>query len=214
MKHVTRYRRITAFCIAAAACALALAAAAGPASAQPAHSASGATAAAPRVAVSGARAAYQPHQYGSLQLTLQLLGLSVQVSNGYIGASGPAAVVQVACALPLSETDGLGSLCVYSGDNETGEGLIFFPGDNVKAGTCFYVYGDTSNFADNTDQPWDLASVNGNCDNGGVVDALDQSGQDENINPPVDTGQAYFQGSFSPGSSIPAAAQLGAFNLW
>jgi hypothetical protein len=33
--------------------------------------------------------------------------------------------------------------------------------------------------------------MNGNCDNGGSVNALDQPGQDENISPPVDEGQGF-----------------------
>jgi hypothetical protein len=171
---------------------MALAVMAAPASAQTA----GVTAA-PHVVVRGAPAS---SQQWSLELTLELLGLSVQVSNGYIGATGPAGLVQVACALPLSETDGLGSICAFSGDDETGNGLIFFPGDSVSSGTCIYVYGDVANFGDNTNQSWDLGSVDGNCENGGTVDALDQSGQDENVSPPVDYGAAFVQFDLAAGS--------------
>jgi hypothetical protein len=105
-----RGQRLLAFCAGVIAGTLTLAIMAAPAGAQVA-----ATSATPRLVVSGAPALYD--QPLSLELLLALLGLSVQVSNGYIGATGSASLVQVACALPLSETGGLGSVCVYSGDN-------------------------------------------------------------------------------------------------
>jgi hypothetical protein len=200
-----RTARLLAFCASVTAGSLTLAVMAAPATAQVA-----ATPATPRLVVSGAPAS--PDQPGSLELLLELLGLSVQVSNGYIGASGPAGLVQVACALPLSETDGLGSLCVYSGDNETGNGLIVFTGDSVPSGSCIYVYGDIDNFGDQTNQPWDLGSVDGNCENGGTVDALDQSGQDENVSPPVDYGACFIQFDLPDGGSFGPAAQLATFS--
>jgi hypothetical protein len=189
----SRRRSLLAFSASLTAGALTLAVMAAPASAQAAG-----TSAVPRLEVIGAPASYdQPY---SLELLLEVLGLSVQVSNGYVGATGPASLVQVACALPLSETDGLGSLCVYTGDNETGDGLIFFPGDSVPSGTCMYIYGDIDNFGDNTNQSWDLGtSVDHDCQGGGTVDALDQSGQDQNVSP-VDYGAVAVQFNLSAGS--------------
>jgi hypothetical protein len=207
VKSIIGRGRFAVVCASASAATLLLAAAAAPASADQAGTSS---APAPRFEVSGARASHDPPE--SLELLLEVLGLSVQISNGYLGASGPADLVQLACDLPLSETDGLGSVCLFSGDNETGNGLIVFPGDSVPAGTCMYIYADVANFSDNANQPWDLGSVDGNCENGGTVDALDQAGQDENVSPPVDYGVAIIQFDLSEGDDFSGEPEEATFS--
>jgi hypothetical protein len=117
---------------------------------------------------------------GTLVALVQIHNLSAQVLDCYVAASGPAPVIALLSG--LAKTLGFGNVAYYDQDNEQGNGLIVFVGNNDNGCTVFGVTGDTAvNFEDSTDQSW-VTSNSGHT----KVDADDQAGTDQNISPTTD----------------------------
>jgi hypothetical protein len=148
-----------------------------------------AASAAPARPAAAAHAA-APARAGGLQADLEALGLSVQLDNGYIGATGPAFLISLACTT-LGTGLGYGAVAFYTGHNETGEGGIEFIGDSVPAKTWFGLTGAVvDNFENCTNQTWSASNFVTSFTlpiTGITTDGTDAPGADENIAPTGDS---------------------------
>lgn len=114
----------------------------------------------------------------ALQVVLKALGLSVQLSDGHLAATGPGPVVSAACTA-LGTDLGLGAIAFYDKPNQLGNSILIFTGDNAPATAVGTVTGATVvNFQNCTNQTW-YASNPGDT----AVDATAMPGTDQNINP-------------------------------
>jgi hypothetical protein len=140
----------------------------------PAATASAAVA--PAVPASGpaASAASGP----ALQVVLKILGLSVQISDGHLAATGPGPVISAACAA-LGTDLKLGAIAFYDKPNKLGKAIIIFTGDNAPANASGKVTGDTIvNFQNCTNQDWSITNPAGTA-----IDASTTPGTDKDIKP-------------------------------
>jgi hypothetical protein len=106
------------------------------------------------------------------------LGMS---ETGTLYITGPAPLVGLFC--PKGVEDGF--ICLYSGDDETGDGVALLVGNNQPSGKCF----DMPTFVvDNFDNDTNRAMLigDGTCeDKGPITDDDIPAGQDANV-PPTD----------------------------
>jgi hypothetical protein len=118
----------------------------------------------------------------TLQIELTALGLSVQVDNGVVAATGPAIALQAACALGALTGDG--AVALYSADDEQGHGVVVFIGDSDPAFTSFDAAGGASVNVENcTNEPVSIFYPQGSYGTGAKLDAAVPAAADENIAP-------------------------------
>lgn len=105
--------------------------------------------------------------------------LPVQVSNGWEAVTGPARSVNEVRDLATSLD--IGTVAMYTGDDETGRAILIFTGDDQTAPTAFDVTGGTviRSVDNDTDQAWYV------YDDHGVLDATVPAETAQDI-PPAD----------------------------
>lgn len=121
--------------------------------------------------------------------------LNVEVSNGWEAVAGPARGVNDVRSLAASL--GVGTLAMYTGDDETGQAVLIFTGGDNASPVHFDVTGGIVTSAQNdTDQPWYV------FDDHGAPDADLEPGTASNI-PPADAALVNITlFSFSPSFAV------------
>jgi hypothetical protein len=106
--------------------------------------------------------------------TIAADGLRVEMSNGWEAVAGPARDVNDVRSLASSY--GIGTVAMYTGNNETGQAVLIFTGNDNTSPVRFDVVGGTVTSVDNTtDDAWYV------FDDNGVPDAGLQPGTASNI---------------------------------
>ena len=101
--------------------------------------------------------------------------LTVETSNGWEAVVGPASSVNE--VRDLSKDLGIGTVSLYTGNDETGRAILIFTGNNDSP-VGFKVHGDTFTSVDNeTDQAWYV------FDDSHKLDESVAAGTAENVNP-------------------------------
>jgi hypothetical protein len=89
---------------------------------------------------------------------LRALGLRAVVHHGYVGATGPADAVSVACTV-LGTDLRFGSVAFFTGQDETGSGAVVFTGDNEAPDTFFGLTGaNAASMKNCTNQTWVISN--------------------------------------------------------
>jgi hypothetical protein len=89
---------------------------------------------------------------------LRALGLRAVVHHSYVGATGRADAVSVACTV-LGTDLRFGSVAFFTGQDETGSGAVVFTGDNEAPDTFFGLTGASAASMQNcTNQTWAISN--------------------------------------------------------
>jgi hypothetical protein len=118
-------------------------------------------------------------------------GLSIQFSGGYLGAEGPAALVESA-SRDLHEI-GIDNTALFTGAGETGTGFLVVSGGHVAEGTDFQVMNMTAASVHNASDAQDAV-----YSDGGGLDAVVPAGASADIKPVDVDYAAYPDGSTPP----------------
>lgn len=118
-------------------------------------------------------------------------GLTVQESGGYLGAEGPAQLVD-STSRDLTAL-GIGNTALYTGPGETGVGFLVVTGYGVAEGTDFQVMNMTAASVHNAGDAQDAVY----SDNSSVLDAVVAPGETTDI-PPVDVDFAIYPDGSTP----------------
>lgn len=114
------------------------------------------------------------------QAELEVLGLTVGTTDGFLYGTGPAAVVGTLCVTGIED----GVVCAFTGDNETGEGTIIVTGSVPPEGTCVDVPLPNADNVNNETAD-DVLVGDGTCASPGPGVQTDKPGTDSN-NPTAD----------------------------
>jgi hypothetical protein len=123
---------------------------------------------------------------------LEQQGLSVQVSDGFLAAEGPAALVETASE--ALRRGGVGNTALYTGAHETGSGVVVISGNGVLPTTDFQVMEMTAANIENNSTRLDAVY----SDNSSALDALVAPGIDADVTPVDVDYAAYPVGSTPP----------------
>lgn len=158
--------------------------------------------AAPVVVSHAARPAHVAAPAGDrfLLRALSALGLDAVVKHGYIGATGPAGHVSLACTV-LGTDLRFGAVAFFTGRHETGSGAVVFTGDSQAPGDFFGLTGHMAASMQNcANQAWDISNPARTA-----VDASTGAGTAENITPTTGAFTDPAAGQANPFTGTPDA---------
>lgn len=118
-------------------------------------------------------------------------GLTVQESGGYLGAEGPASLVE-STSRELAAL-GVGNTALFTGAGESGTGFLVVSGNHAAEGTDFQVMNMTAASVTNAGDAQDAFY----SDNSNALDAVVAPGDTTDI-PPVDVDYAVYPVGTTP----------------
>ena len=131
---------------------------------------------------------------------LPALGLHAVVNHGYVGATGPAGNVSLACTL-LGTDLRFGAVAFFTGQHHSGSGAVVFTGDSEAPDTFFGLTGHPAASMQNcANQTWDISNPARTA-----VDASTAAGTAANITPTTGAFTDPAAGQANPFTATPDA---------